>query len=77
MGFIVGAIPALPGGWGTADAAYVYFFGLAGVQAGSALAVSLLYRLYWYAMAVLGAGLYVARGKPAPKGVPATSPTAQ
>ena len=31
MAFIVGAIPALPGGWGTADAAYVFFFGLGGI----------------------------------------------
>jgi hypothetical protein len=31
MAFIVSAIPALPGGWGTADAAYVFFFALGGV----------------------------------------------
>lgn len=61
MAFLVGAIPALPGGWGTADAAYVYFFGLAGVEAGRALGVSLLFRLYWYATAVVGAGLYLLR----------------
>jgi uncharacterized membrane protein YbhN (UPF0104 family) len=66
MAFIAGAIPALPGGWGTADAAYVYFFGLAGVQAGSALGVSLLYRVYWYASAVVGAGLVVARRRLSP-----------
>jgi uncharacterized membrane protein YbhN (UPF0104 family) len=66
MGFMVAAIPALPGGWGTADAAYVYFFGLAGVPAGSALGVSLLYRLYWYAAAMVGAGLYVSRRRASP-----------
>lgn len=61
MAFLVGAIPALPGGWGTADAAYVYFFGLAGVEAGRALGVSLLFRMYWYATAVVGAGLQLGR----------------
>ncbi len=61
MVFIVGAIPALPGGWGTADAAWVFFLGLAGLPAGSALAVGLLFRLFWYLSGVVGAGLYVAR----------------
>jgi uncharacterized membrane protein YbhN (UPF0104 family) len=61
MGFLVGAIPALPGGWGTADAAYVYFFGLAGLSAGQALGVSLLFRLLWYVSAVVGAALYLRR----------------
>ncbi len=66
MAFLVGAIPALPGGWGTADAAYVYFFGLAGVAGGAALGVSLLFRMYWYAMAVVGAGLQLARDRRSP-----------
>jgi hypothetical protein len=61
MVFIVGAIPALPGGWGTADAAWVFFLGLAGLPAGSALAVGLLHRLFWYLSAIVGAVLYVAR----------------
>jgi glycosyltransferase 2 family protein len=61
MAFIVGAVPALPGGWGTADAAYVFFFGLAGVASGAALAVCLVFRLFWYACGVAGALLYVAR----------------
>jgi uncharacterized membrane protein YbhN (UPF0104 family) len=61
MVFIVGAIPALPGGWGTADAAWVFFLGLAGLPAGSALAVGLLFRLFWYLSAIVGAALYVAR----------------
>jgi uncharacterized protein (TIRG00374 family) len=58
MAFIVGAIPALPGAWGTADATYVFFFGLAGIAAGPALAVCLLYRLFWYLCAVVGAVLH-------------------
>jgi uncharacterized membrane protein YbhN (UPF0104 family) len=61
MAFIVAAIPALPGGWGTADAAYVFFLGLAGLSAGQALGVCLLYRLFWYLSGVVGAVLTVAR----------------
>jgi uncharacterized protein (TIRG00374 family) len=61
MAFIVSAIPALPGGWGTADAAYVFFLGLAGLSAGQALGVCLLYRLFWYLSGVVGAILIVAR----------------
>ncbi len=60
MAFIVGAIPALPGGWGTADAAYVFFFGLGGIGSGVALAVCLLFRLFWYLPGVVGAVLQVA-----------------
>jgi uncharacterized membrane protein YbhN (UPF0104 family) len=61
MAFIAGAVPALPGGWGTADAAYVFFLGLAGLPASTALAVCLLYRLFWYVSGVTGAVLHVAR----------------
>jgi uncharacterized protein (TIRG00374 family) len=63
MAFIVGAIPALPGGWGTADAAYVFFFGLAGLSPSVALAVCLLYRSFWYATGIVGAVLHVSRGR--------------
>ena len=63
MAFIVGAIPALPGAWGTADAAYVFFLGLAGIPAGTALGVSLIYRLFWYLCAMVGALLYVTRSR--------------
>jgi uncharacterized membrane protein YbhN (UPF0104 family) len=61
MAFIVGALPTLPGGWGTVDAAYVVFFGLAGVGSGVALAVCLLFRLFWYGLAVAGAVLHLIR----------------
>lgn len=61
MGFIVSAIPALPGGWGTADAAYVFFFGLGGLSSGVALATCLLFRLFWYSSGVVGALLQIAR----------------
>ena len=65
MAFIVAAVPALPGGWGTADAAWVFFLGLAGLSAGHALAVCLLYRLFWYLSGVVGAVLTVARPRTA------------
>lgn len=61
MAFIVAVIPALPGGWGTVDAAYVFFFGLAGLGSGVALGVCLLFRLFWYVLAVAGALLYASR----------------
>ena len=61
MAFIVGAIPALPGGWGTSDLAYVAFFAKAGLAPSLALGVSLLYRLFWYASAGVGAVLYLLR----------------
>jgi uncharacterized membrane protein YbhN (UPF0104 family) len=64
MVFIVAAVPALPGGWGTADAAWVFFLGLAGLPPGSALAVGLLFRLFWYVTGIAGAVLYVARPRP-------------
>ena len=37
MAFMVSAVPALPGGWGTSDAAFVFFLGRAGLAASSAL----------------------------------------
>ncbi len=61
MAVRVAAVPALPGAWGTGDAAYVFFLGLAGLSAGTALGVSLLYRLFWYVSGVVGALLHVAR----------------
>jgi uncharacterized membrane protein YbhN (UPF0104 family) len=68
MSFIVSAIPALPGGWGTADAAFVFFFGKAGLAPSVALAVSLVYRLFWYASGGVGAVLYLLRSHaPPPK----------
>jgi uncharacterized protein (TIRG00374 family) len=57
MGMIVAALPLAPGAWGTADAAYVFFLGQAGVPASVAASVCLLYRVYWYATGVVGAAL--------------------
>ena len=67
MAMIVTAMPLLPGGWGTADATYVFFFGLAGLTPAVALGVCLLYRAFWYVLAAIGAGLQLvwgARGGP-------------
>ncbi len=63
IAFIAGAIPALPGGWGTSDAAFVVFLARAGVSAPAALSVSLLYRLYWYSASVTGALLFLGRSR--------------
>jgi uncharacterized membrane protein YbhN (UPF0104 family) len=52
---IVGAVPVTPGGWGTSDAAYVFFLGRAGIAPAQAAAVCLLYRLMWYATGSMGA----------------------
>lgn len=73
MAFIVGAVPALPGAWGTADATYVFFFGLAGIAAGPALAVCLLYRLFWYLCAVVGAVLHASGARPSAVAIEANS----
>jgi uncharacterized membrane protein YbhN (UPF0104 family) len=61
MAFIVAVVPTLPGAWGTADAAYVFFFARGGISSGVALAVCLLYRLFWYLSGVVGAILTVGR----------------
>jgi uncharacterized membrane protein YbhN (UPF0104 family) len=77
MAFIVGVLPALPGGWGTSDAAFVFFLGKAGLAAPLALGVSLVYRLFWYASAAVGAVLYLLRphapASPAPAAPSATA----
>jgi hypothetical protein len=66
MTFIVGSIPALPGGWGTSDAAFVFFLGKAGLAASIALAVGLLFRLFWYSSGGVGALLYLLRQHASP-----------
>jgi uncharacterized membrane protein YbhN (UPF0104 family) len=66
MTFIVGVIPALPGGWGTSDAAFVFFLGKAGLAASIALAVGLIYRLFWYSSGAVGALLYLHRQHASP-----------
>jgi uncharacterized protein (TIRG00374 family) len=58
---VVSALPTSPGAWGTAEAAYVFFLGRAGVPAPAATAVCLLYRLMWYATGSIGAVSALAR----------------
>ncbi|MGH7439900.1 MAG: lysylphosphatidylglycerol synthase transmembrane domain-containing protein [Polyangiaceae bacterium] len=76
MAFIVSALPTLPGGWGTADATYIFFFGMGGLTAGTALGVCLLFRLFWYLLAMGGAVLYVARSRAGAPGPMANAPPA-
>lgn len=63
LAMIVAALPALPGGWGTADAAYVFFLASAGVPAPAAVATCLIYRVFWYATGVCGAVAAVSRAR--------------
>lgn len=51
------ALPAIPGGWGTSEAAFVVLLGRAGVPAPAAVSTALIYRMYWYAYGLVGAGL--------------------
>lgn len=62
MAMIVAALPTLPGGWGTGDAAYVFFLGFAGLAPGVALAACLIYRLFWYLLGIVGAILQLVPG---------------
>ncbi len=62
MAMIVSALPTLPGGWGTGDAAYVFFLGFAGLAPGVALAACLIYRLFWYLLGIVGAVLQLLPG---------------
>lgn len=61
LGAMVAALPATPGAWGTADAAYVYFLGKAGIAAPVAAAVCLLLRVFWYAVGLIGAVIALSR----------------
>ena len=63
FGMMVAALPIAPGSWGTAEAAYVFFLGQAGIPAPAAAAVCLLYRVFWYASGVVGAGSALARSR--------------
>ncbi len=63
IAMIVAAVPGIPGGWGSADAAYVMLFARAGIPASAALAVCILYRAFWYLSACLGAVSALMRAK--------------
>jgi uncharacterized protein (TIRG00374 family) len=62
VGFIVSALPVLPGGWGIREAAFAYCFGLVGVGRNPAIALSVLNgmtQLFW---GLLG-GVYFVQGR--------------
>jgi len=62
---MLSAIPALPGGWGVGDAAFLAFLPAAGVAPGSAVALSITYRILQTLLSLPGAfWLSGARGNP-------------
>jgi uncharacterized membrane protein YbhN (UPF0104 family) len=61
--FIAAALPGVPGGWGTTEAAYVYFFGKAGIAPSIAVSVSLLWKGFAYLWVAAGAASAVLRGR--------------
>jgi len=52
--FVVNAIPTVPGGWGTGEAAFVFFLRPAGVVESEALAASVAFRLSVLPVALFG-----------------------
>ncbi len=52
--FIVNAIPTVPGGWGTGEAAFVFFLRPAGVGEAQSLAASVAFRLSVLPVAAVG-----------------------
>lgn len=52
--FIVNAIPTVPGGWGTGEAAFVFFLRPAGIAEAQALAASVAFRLSVLPVAAVG-----------------------
>ena len=55
--FIVTALPLLPGGWGVREAAFVYWFGLVGVERNPAIALSVVNGMTGLFWSLLG-GVY-------------------
>jgi uncharacterized membrane protein YbhN (UPF0104 family) len=53
MGLLVAGLPGLPGGWGTADATYVFFLARAGLP-------PQINRIFYYGVAIVGACLLLA-----------------
>lgn len=61
LSLLVFALPSTPGAWGTGDAAFVVFFGRAGIPPATALALGLLIRLNAYVSGAVGAVLFMRR----------------
>ncbi len=65
--FLVTAVPVSVGGWGVEQVAYAKLFGMAGMAANEAVALSVLYKLAGLMVALPGGLLFAAgatRGKP-------------
>jgi len=52
--FIISSLPLTPAGWGWGELAFVFFFGLGGVMAAKALALSLVFRISAALISLLG-----------------------
>lgn len=64
ISMMVSALPGLPQGWGTTDAAYVYFLDKAGIAAAGALAVCLSYRMLYYTYVLVAVALHALAQNP-------------
>ena len=61
--FVVNAIPTVPGGWGTGEAAFVFFLRPAGILESEALAASVAFRLSVLPVALIGVVLLALRAR--------------
>jgi uncharacterized protein (TIRG00374 family) len=60
--FLVTAVPVSVGGWGVEQVAYAQLFGMAGMAATTAIALSVLYKLSVLALSLPGGVLFAAGG---------------
>jgi uncharacterized membrane protein YbhN (UPF0104 family) len=65
--FVVNAIPTVPGGWGTGEAAFVFFLRPAGVLEAQALAASVAFRLSVLPIAAIGVVSLALRARRSPR----------
>jgi uncharacterized membrane protein YbhN (UPF0104 family) len=65
--FVVNAIPTVPGGWGTGEAAFVFFLRPAGVLEAQALAASVAFRLSVLPVAAFGVVSLALRARRSPR----------
>jgi hypothetical protein len=69
--FLVTAVPVSVGGWGVEQVAYVQLFGMAGMAANTAVALSVLYKLCVLLFSLPGGVLFAAGGtRRAPEAAP-------
>jgi uncharacterized membrane protein YbhN (UPF0104 family) len=65
--FVVNAIPTVPGGWGTGEAAFVFFLRPAGILEAQALAASVAFRLSVLPVAAVGVVSLALRARRSPR----------